>query len=309
MTVLKLGTRRSKLAVAQSSWVARQLEALEPGLQVELETIVTRGDRFSGQLAEIGGKGLFTEELEAGLLSGSIDLAVHSLKDMPALVPPELTLAAFPPREDPRDVLISNVASTLGALPTGASVLTGSMRRQAQLLRLRPDLRVKPIRGNIDTRIEKWRGGGGQAVILAAAGLRRLDLSGFPAHPIAASGDAAMVPAPGQGTLVLQAKRDSVAHEICSRLNDTDASDAAHAERQISRSFGGNCTLPLGAWGRRLDDGRFALDAILLTPDGQHTARGYGVDADPRIATSTCIQAMRDNGAADVLKRIRRSAR
>lgn len=305
MSTLKLGTRGSRLAVAQSSWVARRLEALEPGLKVELETLVTRGDRYPGQLAEIGGKGLFTEELEAGLVDGSLDLAVHSLKDMPALLPQELTLVAFPPREDPRDVLISNAASTLGGLPSGAVVLTGSMRRQAQLLRLRPDLHVKPIRGNIDTRIEKWRRGEGQAVILAAAGLHRLELSGFPAHPIPASGDAAMVPAPGQGTLVLQVKRDSAAEQICSRLNDTDAYDSAHAERQISRSFGGDCTLPLGAWGRRLEDGRFALDAILLTPDGQHTARGSGIDADPKVATTTCIQAMRDNGAADILKRIR----
>jgi hydroxymethylbilane synthase len=173
---LRLGTRGSALALAQSGQVARALETAHPGLRVELVPIVTRGDRLPGDLAAFGGKGLFTEELERGLLDGSLDLAVHSLKDLPVALPAGLTVAAHPPRADPRDVLVSAVAASLDGLPPGAVVLTGSLRRRALILLRRPDLRVEPLRGNVDTRLRRWRESGAAAVVLAGAGLVRLGL-------------------------------------------------------------------------------------------------------------------------------------
>src|SRR5947209_15253632 len=164
---LHLGTRRSPLALAQSGMVARSLEAAHPGLAVELVPIVTTGDVTEGDLARFGGKGLFTEELERGLLDGSLDLAVHSPKDLPVALPEGLAVAAHPERADARDVLVSEDAEGIDGLPEGAIVLTGALRRRAQLLMRRPDLRVEPIRGNVDTRLRKWRESGAGGVILA----------------------------------------------------------------------------------------------------------------------------------------------
>src|SRR5436309_4255659 len=198
---LRLGTRRSALAMAQSGMVARDLEAEHPGLDVELVPIVTTGDVVTGDLALFGGKGLFTRELESGLLDGSLDLAVHSLKDLPVTLPDGLAVAAHPRRNDCRDVLVSEDAEDLDGLPEGAIVLTGALRRRAQLLMRRPDLRVEPIRGNVDTRLRKWRESGAGGVILAGAGLHRLALHHLPVHPIPPE---VLLPAPGQGTLALE---------------------------------------------------------------------------------------------------------
>ncbi|HET9767720.1 MAG TPA: hydroxymethylbilane synthase, partial [Thermoanaerobaculia bacterium] len=154
---LRLGTRSSPLALAQSGLVARALEAAHPGLVVELVPMSTRGDQLPGDLNKVGGKGLFTAELEAGLMDGTLDLAVHSLKDLPVRAAEELVIAAYPQRADPRDVLVSEVATRVAELPRGARVLTGSLRRQAQLLALRPDLEMVPVRGNVETRLRKWR--------------------------------------------------------------------------------------------------------------------------------------------------------
>src|SRR6185295_2569262 len=179
---LRLGTRRSALAMAQSTMVARELEEKHASLAVELVAIVTTGDVVRGDLAKHGGKGLFTRELESGLLDGSLDLAVHNLKDLPVNLPEGLSVCAYPERADPRDVLVSEVAEDLDGLPEGAVVLTGALRRRAQILMRRPDLRVEPVRGNVDTRLRKWRQSKAGGVILAAAGLARLSLRDLPAH-------------------------------------------------------------------------------------------------------------------------------
>jgi hydroxymethylbilane synthase len=247
---LRLGTRGSALALAQSGETARALEASHPGLRVELVPIVTRGDRLAGELAAVGGKGLFTEELERGLLDGSLDLAVHSLKDLPVALPPGLVLAAFPRRGDARDVLVSAVAADLDGLPAAAVVLTGALRRRAQILLRRPDLRVEGLRGNVDTRLRRWRERGAGALILAGAGLARLGLHAspeLPAHPLAPE---AMLPAPGQGTLALEVRRGSRAEELCAVLDDPATGATADAERRVVAAFGGDCTLPLAAWAR-----------------------------------------------------------
>jgi hydroxymethylbilane synthase len=201
---LRLGTRGSALALAQSGQVARALEAAHPGLRIELVPIVTRGDRLAGDLAKLGGKGLFTEELERGLLDGSLDLAVHSLKDLPVALPEGLTVAAFPRRDDPRDVLVSEVASDLDGLPPGAVVLTGSLRRRAQILLRRPDLRVEALRGNVDTRLRRWRESGAGGLVLASAGLARLGFLGAAGAaegpgPLAAEVTAGLEPMTAEG--------------------------------------------------------------------------------------------------------------
>jgi hydroxymethylbilane synthase len=298
---LRLGTRRSPLALAQSGMMARALEAAHPGLTVELVPIVTTGDVVTGDLARFGGKGLFTQELEGGLLDGSLDLAVHSLKDLPVTLPPGLALAAHPRRADARDVLVSEAAEELDGLPEGAVLLTGALRRRAQILMRRPDLRVEPLRGNVDTRIRKWRETGAGGVILAGAGLDRLALTGLPVHPIAPD---ILLPAPGQGTLALETREGSRAFTLCQALDDPATARAADAERRVVAAFGGDCSLPLAAWARA-EGGDLRLTALLATPDGRYFSRGEAVAATPEEAAEACVAAMREGGAEEVLGRIR----
>lgn len=304
---LRLGTRRSALALAQSGMIARALEARHPGLTVELVGIVTTGDVVTGDLAKVGGKGLFTQELESGLLDGSLDFAVHSLKDLPVRLPEGLIVAAHPERADPRDVLVSDAAEDLDGLPEGAVVLTGALRRRAQILLRRPDLRVEPIRGNVDTRLRKWKESGAGGVILAEAGLRRLGLEGLPAHPIATD---ILLPAPCQGTLALEARAGSPAETLCAALDHAPTARAAAAERRVVAAFGGDCTLPLAAWarpeGEKNGNGILRLTALLATPDGQFSARGEAVGSDPIEVAAACVAALREAGADEVLERIRR---
>ena len=300
---IRLGTRRSPLALAQSGMVARSLEAAHPGLDVELVPIVTTGDVVTGDLARFGGKGLFTKELEGGLLDGSLDLAVHSLKDLPVTFPDELIIAAHPERADSRDVLVSEDAEDLDGLPEGAIVLTGALRRRAQILMRRPDLRVESIRGNVDTRLRKWRDTRAGGVILAGAGLNRLALHHLPVYPVPPE---VMLPAPGQGTLALQVRAGGMAATLCQVLNDPDTARSAEAERRVVAAFGGDCTLPLGAWARPDGgDGHLRLTALLATPDGRHSARAEAGGATPQEAADACVALMRENGADEVLERIR----
>ena len=300
MTVLRLGTRKSALALAQSGQVARALEALHPGLKVELVPIVTRGDVLPGDLAAIGGKGLFTQELERGLLDGSLDLAVHSLKDLPVRLPAGLVVAAHPERADPRDVLVSEVGASLDALPAGSVLLTGALRRAAQIRLRRPDLVVEPLRGNVDTRLRKWRESGAAGVILAGAGLARLGLTGLPVHPIPPE---VLLPAPCQGTLALEVGEGSAAEAICRVFDHPATARAARAERQVVAAFGADCTLPLAAWARE-ENGRLRLTGLLATPDGVHAARGDAWGDSPEEAAEACVAAMRADGADAVLARL-----
>jgi hydroxymethylbilane synthase len=302
---LRLGTRRSALALAQSGMVARELERRTPGLTVELVPIVTRGDVYRGDLAAVGGKGLFTEELERGLEDGSLDFAVHSLKDLPVSLGAGLTVAAFPERADPRDVLVSEVAADVDELPEGAVVLTGALRRRAQLLARRPDLAVRALRGNVDTRLRKWRETGAGGVILAAAGLERLgprlDRHALPLHPLSPE---QMLPAPGQGILALETRAGSAAAATCGVLDHPPTAEAARAERHIVAAFGGDCTLPLAAWARR-ENGRLRLSALLATPDGRHVARADAAGDDAVTVAASCVDALRQAGAGEVLARLR----
>ncbi|HEX9735882.1 MAG TPA: hydroxymethylbilane synthase [Thermoanaerobaculia bacterium] len=301
---LRLGTRRSALALAQSGQVARALEARHGGLAVELVPIDTRGDREPGDLAALGGKGLFTQELEAGLADGRLDLAVHSLKDLPVRLPEGLTVAAFPPRADARDVLVSAAAADLDALPAGGVLLTGSLRRRALVLHRRPDLVVEPIRGNVGTRLARWRESAGAGVILAAAGLARLapgepEIAELPAHPLDPE---VLVPAPGQGILALEVRAGSRAEELCRALDHAPSRRAAAAERQLVAAFGGDCTLPLAAWATTNGDGSLRLIGVLATPDGRRAARAVTAGSDPLEVARACVEAMRAAGADEILE-------
>jgi hydroxymethylbilane synthase len=297
---LRLGTRRSALALAQSGMMARALEDRHPGLTVELIPMITTGDVVKGDLAEVGGKGLFTQELESGLLDGSLDLAVHSMKDLPVSLPGGLVVAAHPERADPRDALVSEAAADLDGLPRGAVVLTGALRRRAQILLRRPDLEVEPIRGNVDTRLRKWRERNAGGVILAAAGLNRLGLTGLPVHPIDAD---ILIPAPCQGTLALEVRAGSPAEELVRALDHLPTARAARAERRVVAAFGGDCTLPLAAWARP-ENGGLRMTALLSTPDGTLAARGEATGTDPDEVAAACVEEMRRNGADEVLRRL-----
>jgi hydroxymethylbilane synthase len=244
-TRLRLGTRGSALARAQSDLVRRDLEARHPGLEVEVRIVRTTGDQLQqGPLASVGGKGLFVKELEEGLLGGGIDVAVHSLKDVPAVVPRGLALAAVPSRADPRDVLVSRVRS-IDALPPGARVGTASVRRRAQLLARRRDLDVVVLRGNVDTRLRRWGAGEFDGIVLAAAGLARLGIDEPAATPIPTD---VLLPAVGQGALALECRADDGATRArVVALEDPVSRAAVAAERGFLLAIGGDCNTPLAA--------------------------------------------------------------
>jgi hydroxymethylbilane synthase len=268
---VRVGTRGSRLALRQAELVAEGLRRAWPGLAVDLVAMRTSGDRLAtAHLASVGGKGLFVKEIEEALLDGRVDLAVHSLKDLPAEMPAGLTLAVFPARDDPRDVLVSRAGSDLGGLGRGARVATSSLRRQVQLLAARPDLAVEPIRGNVDTRLRKLQDGPCDALVLAAAGLRRLGLEPPGAHLLDPE---LMVPAVGQGTLAVQTREDGAIRDRLAPLDDPETRAAALAERAFLAGIGGSCTTPLGAYARRDDGGRLRLSAFVATPDGARFLR------------------------------------
>lgn len=269
--IVRLGTRGSLLARSQSGLVARQLEERHPGLKVELVLFRTSGDQISDRpLHEFGGKGLFTKELELALLAGSIDFAVHSFKDVPVTMPlvdqSELVIAAVPIREDPRDVLVSAQGVELFELAQGARVGTGSLRRRSQLLARRPDLKVEPIRGNIDTRLRKCNSGEYDAIILAMAGVKRAGL--FDPSVMKAIDPADLLPAPGQGALALQCRqRDSATRQYLPALNDPNSAACVAAERELVRLLEGDCHSPIAALAERVGGG-VILRAVVGARDG-----------------------------------------
>jgi hydroxymethylbilane synthase len=305
--VLRLGTRGSLLARTQSEMVAQSLRALHPGLRVELIEIRTSGDRITDKpLYEFGGKGLFTKELEQALLSGSIDFAVHSFKDVPVTMPlvdqADLIIAAVPVREDPRDVLVSMKASSIPDLPTGARVGTGSLRRRAQLLNLRPDLVIEPVRGNIDTRLRKCREGRYDAIVLAAAGVKRAGL--FDPVVMSFLDPSESLPAPAQGALALQCRKsDARCRELLQAMNDRLTESCVIAERHLVQLLRGDCHSPIGALGEVREDGLHLRGAV-AGRGGELpvlTARATGRTDDPLRAANQVFDALTAAGAMDLL--------
>ena len=265
MRQAKLGTRGSPLALAQSNWVAGELGRL--GWDITLQVIKTTGDQVTSlPLDRIGVKGAFVSEIEQVLLAGGVDLAVHSMKDLPGDMPEDLMLAAVPPREDPRDVLVGRTAPSIALLREGAVVGTSSPRRKAQLLAVRPDFSVVDLRGNLDTRLRKLDEGQFDAICMAAAGLHRLGLRDRITEYISVE---VMVPAVGQGALALQTRRDATdIVDSLRTLHDEPTGQATRAERAVLTALGGGCGMPLGVLGR-YEEGRLCLTGTLCHPDGK----------------------------------------
>ncbi len=267
---LRIGTRGSQLALAQSRWVQAALRQLHPDIDVALVTIKTTGDRFVDQpLSTIGGKGVFVKEIEDALASGSIDCAVHSMKDVPAELAPGLVIAAIPPREDARDTLITRDGRTLHQLPRAARLGTSSLRRMALIRAARPDLQVTPLRGNVDTRLRKLDAGQLDAIVLAAAGLRRLSIE---RSGVAFFDPQEFIPAIGQGALAIES-RDDTARELLASLDHPVTRTAVCAERAFLLRVGGSCRTPLAAHAT-IDGGRVDLRALIASPDGTQVVRG-----------------------------------
>jgi hydroxymethylbilane synthase len=301
MKKLVIATRRSRLALWQAEHIKQRLEALHAGLRVELLPLSTRGDELlDRRLDEAGGKGLFVKELEAALSDARADLAVHSMKDVPVELPPGFAIAAIPVREDARDVFVARRFASLAQMPADASVGTSSLRRAAQILARYPALQIRLLRGNVDTRLAKLDRGEYDAIVLAAAGLKRL---GLEARATARLAEDEMLPAPGQGALGIEclAARAEVA-AMLAPLADSATTACVRAERAVSRALGGNCSLPLAAFAQ-MNLNRMRLRALVASGDGRRVVRCdlEGDIADPRGLGERAAQELRRQGAAEIL--------
>lgn len=294
--MLIVGSRGSELALWQATWIQTQLETL--GETCRIEIIKTTGDKITDvPLAKAGTKGLFTKEIEEALLAGRIDLAVHSLKDLPTELPAGLCIAAVPEREDPRDAL---VGCRLEDLPAGAKIGTSSLRRVAQLRALRPDAVIESIRGNLGTRLRKLDEGQYGAIVLASAGLKRLGWSGRIAEILSPE---LMCPAVGQGALAIETRHDGgYAEQICSRLDHGETRAAVSAERALLASLGGGCQVPIGAYAR-VQNARLDLCAIVASPEGGLLVRRQTagpVEAAEALGHSLGVELL-DAGGREIL--------
>ncbi len=299
---LTIATRESQLALWQARHIRDRLGALYPACRVELLGLTTRGDQILDQpLAAIGGKGLFIKELEQAMLEGRADLAVHSLKDVPMEMPEGFVLAAITSREEPRDAFVSNRHAALSELPPGAVVGTSSLRREAQLRERHPRLAVRALRGNVNTRLRKLDEGQYDAVILAAAGLRRLGL-GERIRSLLEIEES--LPAVGQGALAIECRagRRDLADWLAP-LADARTAACVRAERAFSRALAGSCHTPLAGYAEWRDD-RVRLRGLLATPDGQRVLRGecQGPAADPERVGTELAAELRARGADDILR-------
>ncbi|MBR1646786.1 MAG: hydroxymethylbilane synthase [Selenomonadaceae bacterium] len=263
---IKIGTRSSRLALWQAEFVAAQLKKFFPALEVELVHVHTTGDKIlDAPLAKIGGKGLFTKELELQLARGEIDLAVHSLKDVPTDLPAGFEIAAITRRAQPFDAFVSGKFSSFTELPENAIVGTSSLRRAAQLLKLRPDLRIKNLRGNVETRLKKLDAGEFDAIILAAAGLERLGYSSRIRELLTE-----IIPAAGQGALAIEIRDgDEKISELVNKLNDAETFSATSVEREFLREVGGSCQVPVGVFAQ-IDGVRLNVRALISSIDGKN---------------------------------------
>jgi hydroxymethylbilane synthase len=302
--ILRIGTRKSKLALTQSEWVKGKIEGRYPDATVELVKIKTKGDKILGApLSQVGGKGLFVKEIEDALLRKEVDLAVHSMKDVPSELPDGLHLAVFPKREDPHDALVAMAYKSLDDLPKGSSVGTSSLRRSAQLLHIRSDLSIVSLRGNVDTRIRKLESGDLQAIVLAMAGLKRLGLSDRITQIFS---DDQILPAIGQGSLGLELRiDDDVVRERLSFLNHEETRVTVKAERAFLKELEGGCQVPI-AGHARLDGDAIIFQGLVAELDGSRIIKDEitGHKNDSEELGTTLARRLLAAGADKILKEI-----
>ncbi|EKF9662746.1 hydroxymethylbilane synthase [Vibrio cholerae] len=303
-TPIRIATRQSPLALWQANYVKDALMAAHPGLQVELVTMVTRGDVIlDTPLAKVGGKGLFVKELEIAMLEGRADLAVHSMKDVPVDFPDGLGLVTICEREDPRDAFVSNTYAKIEDLPSGAIVGTCSLRRQCQLKAARPDLVIKELRGNVGTRLSKLDAGEYDAIILAAAGLKRLELESRIRSFIEPEQS---LPAVGQGAVGIECRvNDQRVRALLAPLNHADTADRVRCERAMNLTLQGGCQVPIGSYAL-LEGDTIWLRALVGEPDGSQIVRGEirGPRAQAEQLGITLAEQLLSQGAKEILERL-----
>lgn len=302
--IIRIGTRASQLALAQSKWVIDRISAKYPDIRVDLVKIRTKGDRIIDRpLSTIGGKGLFVKEIEEALTRTEIDIAVHSLKDVPGELPDNLYIGIIPEREDPHDVMISKDNIALKDLPGGSCIGTSSLRRSAQLLHYRPDLKIVPLRGNLDTRIRKLDTAGIQAIVVAAAGLERIGFKDKITQPFSFD---LMLPAIGQGALGLELRRDDhKTGDMLAFLDHHPTRIAVEAERSFLMELNGGCQLPIAGFAR-FEHNSLSLDGLVADLDGSTIFRDVviGPPEDPGELGATLAHRLLDAGASRILNDI-----
>lgn len=302
MRKLVVGTRKSQLALTQTQWVIDQLKDKHPQLDIELKKITTKGDRILHvTLSKVGGKGLFVKEIEQALFDRRIDLAIHSMKDLPGELPKGLVIGAIPTRENPFDGLISREGQSLEQLPEGAVVGTSSLRRKAQILAARPDLKVEPVRGNINTRLEKLKNGSFDAIVLAVSGLARMGWKHYLTQEMTLT---EMVPAVGQGALAVQCRADD--HELIECLQSIHQEETAQlvqAERAFLYSFQGGCHLPIAGYAERVD-GKIRLTGFVADPDGRKIIRSSLIGQNAEKLGQTLAAQFIEQGAKELLSTV-----
>jgi len=299
---IKIGTRGSKLALTQANLVADSLKKTDPGIMVEICVIKTSGDIMQDvSLTKIGGKGVFVKEIEDALLCGTVDLAVHSMKDVPTEIPAGLTFGAIMRREDARDILVSKDNRKMESMPRGARIGTGSMRRSAQLLAILPDLAIVPLRGNLETRLKKIETENLQGVILAAAGMKRLGLTEKISQYLPIE---TILPAVGQGALGLEIRSgDDDLGEVLGKLNHAPTAAEITAERSFLRHLGGGCLLPIAAFGK-LEGDKLTLEGLVAAQNGESVIRDKvrGTIADAEELGKKLAELIMEKGGKELLK-------
>jgi len=303
MRKIIVGSRRSKLALTQTKWVIQQLKRLNPSYEFEIKEIVTKGDKILDvTLSKVGGKGLFVKEIEQAMLNKEIDMAVHSMKDMPAYLPEGLTIGCIPEREDHRDVLISKDGLTLDQLPAGAKIGTSSLRRGAQILAHRPDVKIQWIRGNIDTRLKKLETDDYDAIVLAAAGLSRM---GWTKDVVTQFLDPDIcLPAVGQGALAVECRKDD--EELLSLLqglNSIDTAQSVAAERAFLQKMDGGCQVPIAGYAHVKGE-EVVLTALVASPDGKTVYKEMAAGGNPEQVGEEVARRMIRMGAKQLIDQL-----
>ncbi|MBW3111828.1 MULTISPECIES: hydroxymethylbilane synthase [Bacillaceae] len=305
MRKIIVGSRRSKLALTQTNWVIDQLKALDPSYDFEVKEIVTKGDQILDvTLSKVGGKGLFVKEIEQAMLDKEIDMAVHSMKDMPAVLPEGLTIGSIPVREDHRDAFISKNHVALKDLPGGAIVGTSSLRRGAQILSVRPDLEIKWIRGNIDTRLSKLQNEDYDAIILAAAGLSRM---GWTSDVVTEFLDPDLcLPAVGQGALSIECREDdSEVRDLLKKFACEETTTTVTAERAFLHKMEGGCQVPIAGFAELKDNGDVALTGLVASPDGKTIYKEYMTGQDPKEVGEKVAESLTKQGAKALIDQVK----